>query len=216
MLVAFLMTASSVWAATTFSGSLLSSQGELISDWKTPNGVASDVSLSWIVSYVDQEQLWEYAYTFVGSKPDISHGIIEVSDTFSGKPISEGGNIAPRTSTFESGDPTIYNGINQGNSNPSIPGDIFGIKFEDQTSWTILTDRTPMWGDFYANGGSTGYAYNSGFGVDTTAAIGNGNAYTNGKAWALVPDTNAVPLPGAIWLLGIGMLGLFNIKSKKL
>ncbi len=215
VLVAFLMTTTQVWAATIFSGSLLSTQGELISDWKTPSGEPSATSLAWRVSFLDQEQLWQYDYAFTGTKPDISHGIIEVSETFSGKSLSDGGNIAAGTTSFESGDPKIYNDSAQGSSNPSIPGDLFGIKFEDTANWTIVTDRAPMWGDFYANGASTGYTYNSGFGMDTTAAIASGNAENNGHAWALVPDTQVVPIPGAIWLFGIGVLGLLRIKDKK-
>ena len=216
LLTLLMMTATSVWAATIFNGSLLSTQGELISDWKTPSGEPSATSLSWRVSFLDSEQLWQYDYTFTGSKPDISHGIIEVSENFSGLRISEGGNIAQGTSPFESGDPKIYNDNAQGGSNPSIPGDLFGIKFENQASWTIVTNKTPMWGDFYANGASTGYAYNSGFSMDTLAEIGNGNAGADGYAWALVPDTTqVVPIPGALWLFGAGLFGFFRIRNKQ-
>ena len=216
MLTLLLLVATSTWAATMYTGSLMSTQGELVSEWKTPNGPVSDVSLSWEVAYLDQQQLWSYTYLFSGGAPDISHGIIEVSENFSGLMINEGGNIDPGTSPFESGDPKIYNDSAQGNSNPNIPGDLFGIKFEDQASWTIITDRAPMWGDFYANGARTGYAYNSGFGMNTTASVGNGNAKTNSQAWALVPDTQVVPIPGAAWLLGIAVLGLFKMKNNKL
>ena len=206
----------SAGASTMYSGHLLSTQGELVSDWRTPNGSPSPTSLSWVVTYDDQSQLWEYAYTFTGNRPDISHGIIEVSTDFSGDPISQGGNIGQGTSSFEAGDPTTYNAQNQGGSNPGIPGDLFGLKFNSQSSWSIVTDKSPMWGDFYAKGASTGYSYNSGFGMDTAAAIGNGNAGTNDYAWALVPDTTtqATPVPATIWLLGAGIIGIVGVKRR--
>jgi hypothetical protein len=203
-----------VGASTMYSGQLLSTMGELVSDWKTPNGSPSPTTLSWTVSFDDQIQLWEYAYTFTGTKPDISHAILEVSSSFSGCPIHQGGNLGPGSSSFADCSPTIYNGHAQGHSNPGIPGDIYGLKFENQSSLTIVTDKSPMWGDFYAKGARTGYAYNSGFGMDTSSAIGNGNAGQDEYAWVLVPDTNTqvTPLPAGIWLLGAGCVGLFGIK----
>src|SRR6056297_1356317 len=74
-------------ASTMYSGQLLSTLDEMISDWKTPHGSPSPTSLSWTVSFDDQIRLWKYVYTFSGSKPDISHGILEVSSDFSGRPL---------------------------------------------------------------------------------------------------------------------------------
>lgn len=201
-------------ASTMYSGHLFSTLGELVSDWKTPNGSPSSTTLSWTVSFDDQIQLWEYAYTFTGTKPDISHAILEVSSSFSGDPIDQGGNLGPGSSSCAGCSPTTYNAHDQGQSNYGIPGDIYGLKFENQSSWTIVTDKSPMWGDFYAKGAQTGYAYNSGFGMNTSAAIGNGNAGQGDHAWVLVPDTNTqvTPIPAGIWLLGAGCIGLFGVK----
>ncbi|WP_462325166.1 VPLPA-CTERM sorting domain-containing protein [Desulfoplanes sp.] len=203
-------------ASTMYSGQLLSTEQELVSDWKTPNGPPSPTGVSWVVTYDGQNQLWEYAYTFTGNKPDISHAILEVSSGFSGDPIPLGGNIGQGTSDFVAGNPSTYNAQDQGASNPGIPGDVYGLKFEDQPTWSIVTDRAPMWGDFYAKGARTGYSFNSGFGKDTTAVIGNGNAKTGNHAWALVPDTatHVVPIPAGIWLLGTGLLCLFGRKRR--
>ena len=79
-----------------------------------------------------------------------------------------------------------------------------------------------MWGDFYAVDGKNDpipYAYNTGFGFDTSALIADGNAFdsTNGRAWLLVPDTESgggggggdpIPEPSTVILLGSGLLGL--------
>jgi hypothetical protein len=99
------------------------------------------------------------------------------------------------------------------------PGDIFGIKWGTDNgpttlAITIITDRAPMWGDFYAKDGEYSgqkqYAYNSMFGSDTNAPIGNGN---NG-GWVLVPDTTVVPIPSAVWLLSSGLIGLVGLRRK--
>jgi len=76
-----------------------------------------------------------------------------------------------------------------------------------------------MWGDFYAkSGGGPGeevYVYNTGFGSDTNAPISNGNALADGKAWLLVSDTETVvPIPGALWLLCSGLLGLVAVRRR--
>lgn len=190
--------------ATVFTGSIVSSidnnfnpTGTLIGleDWK------SGAQLSWSVDDQTYAGLWTYTYTFSAERKDISHGIIEVSDTFTSANI-----FAGTTGGYDG--PKTYSGADP--SNPGMPGAMWGIKWNDTATWTIVTDRAPMWGDFYAvdgKGGALGVlAYNSGYGAETTAAIGDGNA----GGWILTPDTQSgvIPEPGTFLLLGSGLLGI--------
>jgi len=98
---------------------------------------------------------------------EISHVLIETS---------RGITLLSGTTTTGREGPSTFGA--QGNSNPGIPGDLFGLKFDLSglaVSWQIETDRAPMWGDFYAkNGKHRGqdvYAYNVHFGAAAPALI---------------------------------------------
>jgi len=163
----------------------------------------ADAVLSWGVDY--SAGLWTYDYTFTVDEHAPSHVIIEVSNNF----IFD--NIKAGTTDYNSSEPyyPLLGNYSNDNSNPNMPdGGIYGIKWdllpdEPTYSWTIVTDRAPMWGDFYAKDGydnketeEWAYAYNTHFGtdldpLDPSYIVGNGN---NG-GWVLVPDTQTAPVP---------------------
>lgn len=241
-----------------YSGWLSDGEGLTGSEpWAPGTGDDRDgAKLSWDVSYFDDDGsdevsgLWTYNYTLDVTDSDdlrgISHLIVEVSDSFhSESGVDEYG--VPYSSNIKDGTTSDWDlDTFDGPSNPSMPGPIYGLKWQDgipggesteyQWFWTIVSDRKPMWGDFYTkdgvypkgNDGHDVFAYNTGFGLEAetldsidgvwkATEIGNGNAMSADglHAWALVPDTgdggefgDPVPEPSTIFLLGGGLLML--------
>ncbi len=165
--------------AETYTGSLKYGDGlEGAAAWKSS-------ILRWTVEDTTYPGLWTYSYSLTVQKKGISHVIIEVAKGFEKQNLRRGTTARYDLGTFGQ----------QGKSNPGIPGDICGVKWDTSGkaltySWTVVTDRAPMWGDFYAKDGKDRddwvFSYNVGFGSeppDLTVKEGN-----NG-GWVLVPGT---------------------------
>ncbi|MFW5791254.1 MAG: hypothetical protein ACOCVU_01220, partial [Desulfohalobiaceae bacterium] len=152
-----------------------------------------------------------YTYTFTGLEDkDISHFILEVSDNF----------IDP------DGDGSDYE---LGNWKEGIsPDNFWGLKFNYEEKaptaiYTIETDRIPVWGVFYIKGGADNSVGDNGPFPKLEAwssALDLDNYPNQNDGWYeenLVmarPDT-AVPIPGAVWLLGSGLLGLVGLRARR-
>jgi len=130
--------------------------------WASPT-----TTLSWSISYNAASAFpWVYEYNWSTTEKGLSHIILEVSLRSTASEFSLPSNTeGPRT--FSPSDP--------GNSNPSLPGDIFGIKFDGggvtSKTFSFSSTHAPTWGDFYSKDGVNRrngqsydvYAYNSGF-----------------------------------------------------
>ncbi len=132
---------------------------------------------------------------------DLSHILFEVSPSINTSNVNSiifnaNPSISDGPKTFGPSDP----------SNPGIPGDLYGIKFENfsnpgQPTIEFDSTRAPIWGDFYSKDGKNNqndvFAYNTGFGTDPTLTT------TDFTPWIPIPDTGdgfVIPEPRT-WLI---------------
>ncbi|HQO76989.1 MAG TPA: hypothetical protein PLG17_00600, partial [Thermodesulfobacteriota bacterium] len=177
LIVFFGLTAQSWAAPIHYEGTLSTSDGTLVvgKSW-------TSATLNWEVDYSYTSELWTYSYDFtVGTAttgggnsknakcedPEITRVIIQTS----GDPDKlKYGDIETGTT------PGWTLGTYKKSGNPGWKGgQFYGIKWVETSSnnidvtdyhwtWTIVTDHSPMWGDFYAKGEDDSYARNSGMG----------------------------------------------------
>lgn len=173
-------------------------------DW-----AAEGLSIAWEVELLDDETpTWEYSYTLTVPGKDVSHFIIETSESLAlVSDVTASVDLEDEDGVFDT-----YNDTDQGSSNPNIPGDIWGVKFdldEDTQSVTLsfTTPRMPVWGDWYAKGGGgpvASWAYNSGFGDPDTDPLGLPPDDSTVTDHIVVPDTVGIPEPATMFTLLFG------------
>jgi hypothetical protein len=175
---------------------------------------------------------WKYTYTVSVFKKDISHVLLETSDSFTSDAItgftSETGGVS-----LAGDSPTDYG--NDGGNSPGIPESLFGLKIDGGTGrlwkFSFFSSRAPVWGDVYAVDGKSdagdsldppptevdNYLYNAGFTFDDTDpndAPADGSEANHYFYHILVPDTNGSPGPPVpepsvmVGLVGMSIMGM--------
>lgn len=145
---------------------------------------------------IQEGSIWHYHYEFDVPPGDVSYLIIETSLNFGASDLFNVSGGSPLINLWDSSP-----------SSPFLPGNIFGIKFDDTLGNPCVIDfyslRIPVPGNFYAKDGRAGQmgfntAWNSGFSDPESGA------------YIMVPDTSMViPAPDSIFLgaLGIAIVG---------
>ena len=166
-------------------------------------------TIEWNVTE-NPDSSWHYEYTLTvpAIESEVSHCIIEVSKSF------DNSDIFNESGSFSTIEIMMHVGMSPGS--PSMPEDMYGIKFDNTTGTTVMIAfdswRTPVWGDFYAKCGGcpSNEAWNMGFGNPDSDPILmpiNGSIVNH----ILVPDTYS-PEPSSILILLIGAIMLRRLK----
>ncbi len=174
-------------------------------------GRYSNLQIDWNIT--QNGGIYTYIYTFTdnrGSARNISHVLLQMSNSFLFS------NLLSSNPAVTAADLRTYNPGGPGNSNPGLPGSIYGFKFQPLSPFgggpvqlSFTTDRAPVYGDLYLKGGQD-YLFNTGFGTDPATGL---NPYTN---WIARPDTQTVVAePATILLLGSGLAACLLKRGKK-
>jgi len=199
-----------------YSGTLTSSSGLFgTASW------GADASLSYEVTSLD-DGLWKYEYTLTVASKGISHFILETSPSFQETNVI-GGIPGGITSNVALAEIELKTNTEQ-QGNPNIPTSVYGIKFnlgEESTviTMSLISNRVPVWGDFYVKGGKDGKGankvdltlYNTGFAAADPLLAPDANVTDH----ILVPDTTTLPEPATLAMLGFGGVMVLIRKRKR-
>lgn len=180
--------------------------------------------LDWEITYDSSSSLYTYKYSISGVNDSdlskaLSHWILEVTNP------STSVDFTDLSQPLSNDSPKLFLSGQNNNSNPFMPADLYGIKWDTTGDPTVFdveftTAKDPVWGNFYAKDGQEDIgggnkidvaAWNVGF---TTLPIDITEDFTN---WIARPNggtPNPIPEPTTMLLFGIGLAGLAGAKRK--
>lgn len=179
-------------------------------NWVTGSG---GFKVAWNIAFDPGSNLWNYSYALTrldGSTltgPGLSHWILELSTNVTLATLGSVISNANFSLTAVVG-PQVWG---PAPSNPNLATNFFGVKLNlGQSTYTFQSTRAPVWGDFYAKGGSSSSAQNTGIGGDPTLST------TSFLPWVPTPDTTVVvPEPSAWMLVAAGLVGLWAVRRRR-
>lgn len=213
--VAVLVCASAAPAAVIYTGELTweAAESEIDAEaaWADPV-----TKVEWTVEKTGPVE-WTYTYVFTVPTKEISHLIIEVSEN-----LTSIDGIVSNVPLDASGI-GLFDVDGPGESNPNLPDDLYGLKFDLGEAATSIEisfsiNRDPIWGDFYMKDGKDDgtdvTAFNAGF----TAGDTDPDPFVFGPDsdlvtdHILVPDT--IPEPATLGIIVLGGVAAL-IRSRK-
>ena len=201
---------------TAFTGSRTIDGGGVTAggDW------TSAFTISWVIT--ESAGVFTYNYTFASASPELSHWILQVSESIDEDNLDE----LIQNRNFGN----AYEGPQDwdlSTSNPGFVGEFYGIKIDQGVNptfgdtYTFTSVRVPIWGSFYAKGGNDDFAQNTGSVINP---LGDGTppgGTTDFTNWIPTPDsdtttTTLVPTPGAAagGIVGLLLMGLVRPRRK--
>lgn len=122
---------------------------------------AEGTTLEYSVYFDDVDEIWKYRYEWSADHKALSHIIFELTSegdlgAFDYDDLMDGGTEGGEIGSYGKGD----------KSNPGLEFDLYGIKFDTSGDgldayFEIITERGPMWGNFYAKDGVEQLPYSS-------------------------------------------------------
>jgi hypothetical protein len=182
--------------------------------WSGEDGL----SIAWLITPFAGG--YTYEYTIEVPEHALSHVIFGLSESCNSATTSttKDDNCIWSLSSANLGPDEIrlYSPSDPGQSNPLLPGDIFGIKVDTTGDPLTLnlsfnSDRIPVWQNFYAKDGKTG---GQGGGDDIVAWNAGFGSAISPNFYIAAPDT-VIPEPGFYGLITGGLAGLYFLKRRK-